>query len=867
MTFLLAAVSSNAQFAVEGTERTFVKWNTFNTDSYQFIYPAGCDSLARVYALQWEKYKLSVGYDRLTRKPLPVVLHPYTSTSNGFVVWTPSRMEMFAAPSMYSPEPVPWHTLLAIHENRHVSQMQFLYRNPFNIFNIFGELLAGPLCLLYSTSMFMEGDAVATETALSQSGRGRSADFLEYIRTSFEEGDTRDIYRWRYGSQKLYTPDYYKIGYLAAGGMGIGPHDEFFNNSLGEQFDKFAVKLQKEWMDDTRSRAPFQDFIQLTENEPYYLSYSGLTSFEGKIYAVQAGLADNAALVSFDPANGFKKKVIRHTGADSPLEGSDGKIYWTEEIPDLRWEMHSTSALRSFDGRRIRTEIGGKRLYNPSAEAGKIAVVENLPKGEVVVRVYEEGSKLKELASFLAPASMQVLEAVWVDGHLYASVQTPEGQGIYDVENGFKSLLEASFVKINHLFQDNSRLCFTSDRTGVNELYSLDIQTGDVCQLTNLPRGGKDFVFVGDSLYFTVLSTGGRNICVSTREDLPCKAVNFSRRYAYALADSLSAVEHIAPLREELVQMSETKRYSKIGHAIRVHSWSPVYSEADELSSLTYEKLTEAGGIGPMIYFQNTLSAFYGSAGAGLISTGNQFRIRESVNLTYRGLYPVFQFKAVNTYGETYDMVVRSYIPFNLSRNAWSSAIIPVVTYERVPKIGIISGGIRAYSVLPARTSTIFPRLGIGTSIEVSRYQTANSVVNANLYHSATVYGYLPGFYKTHSIALNAKYTSTLVNVPDADYRSGIWTASVRYGIPFLSIDCAKYSPMVYIRNFELIPFYEYNREEVLDAKSWHVVGSYFDVVIGNIWFLPTTMRVGVKAGYNTDTRKVESNFVFTYDL
>lgn len=144
--------------------------------------------------------------------------------------------------------------------------------------------------------------------------------------------------------------------------MGIGPHDEFFCNTLGEQFDAFSVKLQKEWMDDTRSRAPFQNYTQLTENESYYLSYSGLTSLDGKVYAVQAGLAENPVLVSFDPQKGFEKKVLRHIGADSPLEGSDGKIYWTEEIPDLRWEMHSRSALRSFDGKRIRTEVGGKRL-------------------------------------------------------------------------------------------------------------------------------------------------------------------------------------------------------------------------------------------------------------------------------------------------------------------------------------------------------------------------------------------------------------------------------------------------------------------------------------------------------------------------
>ena len=316
-----------AQFVVNGNESAFTKWNTFKTNAYQFIYPAGCDSLAYSYAHEWEKYRLAVGYKGGDN--LPVVLHPYTATSNGFVVWTPSRMEMFTAPSMYSPEPVPWHTLLAIHENRHVSQMQFLRLPPFRwTERWFGELLAGPLCTLYSTSMFMEGDAVAAETALTSSGRGRSADFLEYFRVCFENGDLRDFDRWRFGSQKYYTPDYYKIGYLTMAGMGLGPHGEFFDNTLRPRFHGFAREMQQDWQEDTRSRAPFQPYSELTKDESFYVSYSGLVPFEGKIYAVKAGLADNARIVSLDPATG-KVRKSRLTSADSRLIAGDGKLYWT----------------------------------------------------------------------------------------------------------------------------------------------------------------------------------------------------------------------------------------------------------------------------------------------------------------------------------------------------------------------------------------------------------------------------------------------------------------------------------------------------------------------------------------------------------
>lgn len=117
---------------------------------------------------------------------------------------------------------------------------------------------------------------------------------------------------------KYYTPDYYKIGYLTVAGMGLGPHGEFFDNTLRPRFHGFAREMQQDWQEDTRSRAPFQPYSELTKDESFYVSYSGLVPFEGKIYAVKAGLADNARIVSLDPATG-KVRKSRLTSADSSL--------------------------------------------------------------------------------------------------------------------------------------------------------------------------------------------------------------------------------------------------------------------------------------------------------------------------------------------------------------------------------------------------------------------------------------------------------------------------------------------------------------------------------------------------------------------
>ena len=61
---------------------------------------------------------------------------------------------------------------------------------------------------------FIEGDAVVAETALTPSGRGRTADFLNYYRIAFDNGDFRGWSQWLYGSQRNYYPNHYAMGYM-----------------------------------------------------------------------------------------------------------------------------------------------------------------------------------------------------------------------------------------------------------------------------------------------------------------------------------------------------------------------------------------------------------------------------------------------------------------------------------------------------------------------------------------------------------------------------------------------------------------------------------------------------------------------------
>ena len=221
---MLMPAHVSAQFYITGDDPGKLKWNYIDTESYRVIYPQGADSLARVYARELEIYKVPVsrtsgfmtgeGDGRI----MPVILHTHND-ANGSVAWAPRRMDLYTIPSAYDPEPMLWSTQLAIHESRHVSQMQFGLterQKPGKWF--LGEGWNSFAALLYPGTAKMEGDAVVAETALSSSGRGRTADFLNYFWVAFDHGDYRKWFKWRFVSQKQNSPNYYALGYLTIGG-------------------------------------------------------------------------------------------------------------------------------------------------------------------------------------------------------------------------------------------------------------------------------------------------------------------------------------------------------------------------------------------------------------------------------------------------------------------------------------------------------------------------------------------------------------------------------------------------------------------------------------------------------------------------
>ena len=413
--FAAITVCAHAQFATLGSERASIKWCHIDTQNYRIIYPEGMDSLAVRYATLLQQYRLDVGRsagylpNQFFVTPFPVVMHPFTGESNGAVVGAPRRMELYTFPDpYYMISPMPWEMNLAVHENRHVAQTQIAYDGFWEwLYWPFGEI-AGTLAeSVYSNPAMLEGDAVVAETALTEAGRGRTADFLAYYRMAFDQKDYRNWYKWRYGSLTHYTPDHYALGYLTIAGIrtrydapmftrdylhrltnpfkGINAFTatarKYTHQPLRYTWGDLVNYYKDEWAREDSLRGPFQDLDVLTPAKRGFTSYRGAVAVNNnhRILALRVGLDRDPQLVEIS-SRGVKN--LRPFSADSRLAYSEKtmSIYWSEVVPNPRWEMEQDSRIRCMNliSKRITDFTTKGRYANPSVspDGTRLAAVE-----------------------------------------------------------------------------------------------------------------------------------------------------------------------------------------------------------------------------------------------------------------------------------------------------------------------------------------------------------------------------------------------------------------------------------------------------------------------------------------------------------
>lgn len=739
---ILSCTGAAAQFYSAGNDPSDANWMTRRGNAFRIIYPQQTDSLAVRYLDALERHAprvgASIGYipNAEYRRPMPVVLHPFYPLANGSVSWAPRIMNLYTVQEAYAPDPYPWIDQLAIHESRHVSQMQFGRDRIFNpLFWLSGQLATGGLCAIYGGPTFFEGDAVTAETALTRSGRGRTADFLEYYMAAFDSGDWRNWYRWNYGSLKYYTPDHYKVGYMTVAGMRTLYDDPLFSQRFyhnvfskrtnvlhktmreasGKKFRKTFREIeqhfQNDWADGYARRAPFMQSEDFTPIPKRFESFTGLTMTDKGLYAVHSGIALTNELVLISSDGAYERVAYRSAAAGNPVwSEASGRLYWSEAVADVRWDLGGTSRIRYYDlksGTQGDLTREGK-LFNPFPDGNRLLAVEYPAEGgSAVVTVSETNGEI--LQRWQAPDGVQVVEIARSGDMIVASGISAEGFGLYDIEGGFACVLAPQPVKIKQLRTHGGVLHFVCDRTGVNEVYSFG--NGELKQLTSTKFGAADYAFGadGETMYFSSLSRDARSIRKVSTDALAGKTVDFTDIHRYAIADKLSEQEAALPAAEKPRKgkasndISEARNYSKAANLIRLHSWIPLFVSYDNILSMSDEDLYSSVTLGATAFFQNdlgTMSGYMAYSYWPFAAQRNGFELQA----TYSGWFPVIEANieygtrkaytyrprtmTAGEYSNTllwsnirneayWNGTLKAYIPLNFSSGGWSRGIIP----------------------------------------------------------------------------------------------------------------------------------------------------------------------------------------------
>lgn len=935
LSLALAALPLHAQFYSQGSDPGGRQWSQLETQTYRLVFPSGLDSLARVYASFLEASRQPVGSglgftpNSSYRRKMPVVLHPYSVSANGLVTWAPRRMELFTVPEAYSPVAMKNELMLSIHESRHAAQMQFGAARPFRWANVlFGEMAPGALCGIYCGPHFLEGDAVLAETALTDIGRGRDADFLEYYRVCFDEGRDRDFWQWRWGSQKLYTPDYYRAGYVLMAGMrtqydapdftqryferllrhhgfAIGNLHKTIRETSGkglrESFEEITESMKDEWAADAESRGPFAEGEAVTTDKSFFTTYHDLEVVSDDIYAIRSGMAEAPRLIHIT-SDGKEHPVALFSSNTSRLQYDEdlARLYWSESIPDPRWELRSFSDIKYIDNSsRIHRLTKGERFFNPAPHGSTIAVVEYPVEGgsKAVILDVDSGSRI---SSNPAPDGLQLVEPVWVGQELYASAISDDGFGIYRISD-FKCVLAPEHVKIKQVFSRDGKIYFTSDLDGVGELYALEPASGRLQRLTNTRNGASDFRFngSGDTVIYTVLTADGRNITRLPVSSLKPAGAGFSDTHSYTMADQLSASETSTITPEEV--SGEVTPYNKAAHLFKFHSWAPLYVDYDAISSMSFESIDQAAGLGATAFFQNELGTAWGSVGYHAGRSADGWHHSGHAKFIYRGWYPVIEagldfgnrYSKTSTIGKNdkgetaimssytgrplFSYNIKAYLPFNFNTGGLNRGIIPQLkfagssdTFEGRPTTSFLAS-VRGYITTKTPTACIYPRFGIGAEAGFYTRPGLTSYFCPNIYGHA--YAYLPGVGKTHGIKLSAtverhlvsgNYVDATASIMPRGFSSAAGQAvvgypvrsklSFDYALPFAALDWSGLCPAFYVKNFELFvhgDLYNAGGAKTVEGGNLFSVGADFKVRLANFLFVPYDTRIGIAYDYN----------------
>ena len=543
--FILGFYNLFSQYEKTESAPPNIKWYEKRSNNFIIFFPKELDSIANytINFLENNVQKIKFNPNDKVRKS-KIILHNQNVISNAFVTSNPRRSEFFinAKPeSSHFLHNNNWINLLATHEYRHIIQREVGYNSFFNkvVHYLFGENLSSMLTRSSAPMWYWEGDAVDTETRMSNYGRGKIPKFTLTTQMNLLSKNKIKYDRQTLGSYRFKTPNEYESGYIMVKYLKDTYGEDVYNKIVKKAHKQSFLPLPfyralkketglnyKELYNQSIKTIPIKtNFI---ENAP--LNKRKNKNFESYIYPTEVS---NGNLVVIRQGLGSYQdiRVINKEGDVSLLftpgllndfgriPSSNNLIAWLEFDKDGRWDKRVFSSIKVLD-------VNSKKIINNKLK-GFFSSIDISPKGDEVV-VLKNNLDGSQSLMFYNTTLSKLFKEIKLNGGVYSSIKYDSAKrliglktknGIKDVflynisKDTFKSIYKTTKNIGWPTFYDNN-LVFSTDYNGFEEIILYDTKTEKTHKIDHKKLGGYYPFLSKDrkSLYYSSMGNFGFDV-------------------------------------------------------------------------------------------------------------------------------------------------------------------------------------------------------------------------------------------------------------------------------------------------------------------------------------------------------------------
>lgn len=888
------------------------QWQSLNSPAVHVIYPKGMSTqakrIARIINYIDQNNRRSIGDEK---KQIDLVLQTQTTNPNGYVGLAPFRSEFYGTPpqSNLSLGSLNWLDVLSIHEYRHVLQNINAKNGIVNFFYYLGgESYWAVVNNLVLPNWYYEGDAVISETALSNSGRGRNPYFTLEQRALMNENMNYSYTKHRNGSYKDLLPNHYPLGYMMLSYLKnhygndvvkpilkestafkgiIYPFSKAIKRHTGikntkqlfqKSWDEFAIKTKKK-LDSTEliSTTPL---LNKTPKTVTTYSYPILLN-DKTIIARKKSYETTDALVKI--TNGKESKLTSigiHN--DDFLSYNHQLVAWTENTRNSRRgaQNYSDIILYDLENNQKKRFTKSTRYFSPSISPNgtKIATIHISPleKNSLYILDIKSGEKKKIWDNpnnyFLSRTAwtqdeQHIITILKQQGKICLAKININNQEITELTPWTAHTIETPFVTKDKVF-------FNASYSGIDNIYSTDVfGNKQIKKETSVKVGAFQPSVHQHKLMFTEFNTKG--FYISSQE-----LIKNNSNFTYIEPNEMELYKNVANKAEggnilnkiDTTNTYQTQNYKGLFTGLKFHTWgiipSPSVSEinlraVNILNDLSVDVSAEINHNenNNVIYGANAvLSRFFPEITLSASKT-NRTTIYNYVNvLSYKqhqiGLkvgIPLTWYKGNYITNFNPSIATNQFILNNISH---------VYDHKKFMNYNL---GLSFSTIKRTALQNLAPSLGF-----VFNFNKMANVINADeadkISLNSTVY--LPGIAKNHSLKIRGayqqesltnfyKYSDYYVyprgyNTPLNDEFKSI---NFNYSLPLAYPDFG-FAGLIYFKRIKANLFYDYGIGTLeidninQDFKSIKYTSTGTELLFDNTYFNVMPISAGVRYSY-----------------